>query len=105
MVADVFLSLHLLNQPTKRNLQRVGDASHVHKANVSRAPFDITDVCTVNVCEFREPLLGKGTLQAELPNGLSERELRIALTWRSHEPDARRKMSMSLQTMSGCGYT
>jgi hypothetical protein len=105
MVADVFLSLHLLNQPTKWNLQCFGDASHVHKANVSRAPFDITDVRTVNVCEFREPLLGKGTLQAKLPNSLSEGELRVALLWRSHEPDARSRMAMSLQTISGYGHT
>jgi len=48
-------------------------------ANISRAPFDITDICTVNICEFREPLLGKGTLQAKLPNSLSEGELRGCL--------------------------
>jgi len=89
----------------KRNLQCLGDANHVHKANISRAPFDITDVCTVNICEFREPLLGKGTLQAKLPNSLSEGELRVALLWRRHEPDARWKMVMSLQTISGCGHT
>ena len=74
-------------------------------ANISRAPFDITDVWTVNICEFREPLLGKGTLQRKLPNSLSEGELRVALLWRRHEPDARWKMVMSLQTISGCGHT
>lgn len=55
--------------------------------------------------KFREPLLGNGALQAKLANSLSERELPVALLWRSHEPDAKEGMAMSLQTMSGCGHT
>ena len=81
MVADVFLSLHFLNQLTKRNLQGLGDASHVHEANVSRAPFDIANVSPVDICKFCESLLGNGTLLAKLPNSLSERELSVALLW------------------------
>jgi hypothetical protein len=97
--------LHLLDKATQGHVKSSSNASHVHKANVSSAPLDITDVSPVNIREFREPLLGNSTLQAKLPDSLPERQLRIAFLWRSHGLDAMGKMAMSLQTMSGCAHT
>jgi hypothetical protein len=65
-------NLKRIEELSRSDAERPSEAQDVHEGNVPLAPFDSTDVISVQVRQFGEFLLGEISLETEPANVISE---------------------------------
>jgi hypothetical protein len=96
------VAFHRCYQFTQSDFKSLGNSRHVNQCDIAFTAFNVPDVCTVNLGQLGQLFLRDSLRKAQLPHRLPECKSLVALFVPSHWRQRKRKMVMSLQTISGC---
>jgi hypothetical protein len=60
------------------------NTAHIDQRNITRTPFNVTNICSMDPCKMSEFFLRNLLGQAQSPNRLPEIDFEIAWFWAAH---------------------